>query len=131
MPRKPKVSENITEEPVIKVLTSEEIKEKFTEADYFRIVKQCVLKSFENRNQHDAIWLENKSGELNLIIKDKAFKKCSFFGTFEGAKFEVVLDDSFFYRIKSFFSESSNEKNNSTSKFDTSSNSSVPSLQKV
>ena len=131
MPRKTNSVIEQIDEPIIKVLTSQDIKENFIEADYFRIVKQCIFIVSNNYKQHESIWMRDESGEFHVVIKDRAYKTCSYLGSFEGAKFDVVLENKFFDKLKDFIKEASNEKSNSTSKFSIASNTSVCNLQEV
>lgn len=127
MPRKAAVA-NKVEEPNIKVLTSQDIKEQFSLSDYIRLAKQCSLKLYKDRGQHSCLWIIDQSGELQLILSDKSVKTCSYFGSYEGAKFEVVLEKSFFDKIKSYFLESKNENSIRINKFGTSSGASLSRL---
>ena len=131
MPRKATLVAEV-EEPIInKVLTPEDIKEKFSDSDYIKVAKQCNLVELKDCKQHWAIWLKDQSGEFHILINDKSYKQCTYLGCYEGANFEVVLEKSVFDTIKSYFSESKNEKGNSINKFSTSSNTNLSSLQKV
>ena len=131
MPKKATLVAEV-EEPIInKVLTSEDIKEKFSDSDYIKLAKQCNLVEFKDCKQHWAIWLKDQSGEFHILINDKSYKQCTYLGCYEGAKFGVVLEKSVFDTIKSYFLESKNEKGNSINKFSTSSNTNLSSLQKV
>ena len=131
MPRKATLVAEV-EVPIINnVLTSEDIKEKFTENDYIKMAKQCSLIEMKDCKQHWAIWLKDKCGDYHVLINDKSYKQSTYLGSYEGAKFEVVLEKSLFDNIKSYFSESKNETGNSNNKFSTSSNTNLSSLQKV
>jgi hypothetical protein len=118
-------------EPSIKILTSADIKEKFSQSDFLRIVKQCDFKTFNSFKQHDSIWLKDSSGEFHVVIKDRAYKNCTYLGAYEGAKFDVVLENKFFDTLKSYFQEKADEKNNTPNQFSSASNTSVSTLQKV
>ena len=105
MPRKKSAVLEPVEEPKFSVLTSQDIKETFTLADYTRIAKKCKMESLNNHKQHKSLWMRDESGELHTIISDLAYKNCTYLGSYEGAKFEAVLEKSFFDTIKSYFRE--------------------------
>lgn len=131
MPRKATLVKE-SEEPIINnVLTSQDIKDKFSDSDYIKLAKQCNLVELKDCKQHWAIWLKDQSGDFHVLINDKSYKQFTYLGCYEGAKFEVVLEKSVFDIIKSYFSESKNETGNSINKFSTSSNTNLSSLQKV
>jgi hypothetical protein len=125
------VANEIIEEPIIKILTSADIKEKFSQSDFLRIAKLCDFKTFNNYKQHESIWMKDSSGEFHVVIKDRAYKDCTYLGSYEGAKFDVVLESKFFDTLKSYFQEKVNEKNNTTNQFSSASNTSVSTLQKI
>lgn len=105
MPRKRTSVIDPIEEPQIKVLTSQDIVNTFSIADFTRIVKKCNVESDIVHKQHKSMWLRDESGDLHCIISDLAYKKCTYLGSYEGAKFEVVLEKSFYDTIKTYFRE--------------------------
>jgi len=118
-------------EPIISVLTAQDIKDKFVEDDYFRLLKNCNLISINDYKQRYSVWLKDNSGDFHILMLDKSNKHCTYLGSYEGAKFDVVLAKDFFDKVKSFFSKVSNENNNSINKFSAASNSSILIPQKT
>jgi hypothetical protein len=96
-----------------------------------RVAKNCDVESINNFKQHESIWLRDMTGTLHVIIKDRAYKNCSYLGSVEGANFDVVLENKFFDEMKTYYLEKSNEKHNSINKFSSAGNSSNLTLQKV
>lgn len=129
MPRKSAVIET-TESP-LKVLTMEDIKEKFSIVEYTNLAKQCSLLELKDAKQHYSIWLKDNRSDTHLMIKDKSSKTCTYLGCLDGVKFDVVLDNSFFDTIKNHFKEGKNENNNTSNKFSIANNSSVSNSEKV